>query len=124
MRHYTNQEAFDLIVDALRKQGRKSGYVRDPEECAPGENDFRCMYRAPDGCKCAAGHILPDNDYNSNMEGHTFLYIYENFELSFTLGNADIVSDLQGIHDFRSVDDWEKGFAEVADLHDLRYVAP
>lgn len=30
-----------------------------------------CTYRGINGCKCAAGHLIPDKDYNPNMEGNS-----------------------------------------------------
>lgn len=52
------QELYDYIVEAIVKQGRPS----------VGDND-RCLYRGPDGLKCAAGHVIPDSMYSENMEG-------------------------------------------------------
>jgi len=38
------------MVEAIGKQGRPS----------VGDKD-RCLYRGPDGLKCAAGHVIPDS---------------------------------------------------------------
>ena len=51
------QELFDFVVAAIVKQGRPS----------VGDND-RCLYRGPDGLKCAYGHVHPDSMYSENME--------------------------------------------------------
>ena len=32
--------------------------------------DGNCMYRGPDGCKCAIGHMIPDDDYDLRFEGN------------------------------------------------------
>jgi hypothetical protein len=53
------QELYDYIVEAIVKQGRPS----------VGDND-RCLYRGPDGLKCAAGHVIPDSMYSEEMEGN------------------------------------------------------
>ncbi len=53
----TSQEIFDTSVTALLKQGRRSvkpsGY---------------CMFRGPNGTKCAVGHLIPDDDYDPRMD--------------------------------------------------------
>ncbi len=51
------QELYDFVVAAIVKQGRPS----------VGDND-RCLYRGPDGLKCAAGHVIPDSMYSKKME--------------------------------------------------------
>ena len=48
----TAQELFDQVVTAVVKQGRKSEGT-----------DGRCMYRHPDGLKCAAGHAMTDEEF-------------------------------------------------------------
>lgn len=46
------QSTFDTIVTALIKQGVPS------RNMTPGG---ACMYRGPNGIKCAVGHLLPDH---------------------------------------------------------------
>jgi hypothetical protein len=58
----TKQETFDAVVGAVLAQGRPSAELR-------GTEDIRCLYRSSDGCKCAAGHLIPDADYQPHMEG-------------------------------------------------------
>ena len=50
------QELYDFVVAAIVKQGRPS----------VGDND-RCLYRGPDGLKCAAGHVIPDGIYSPEI---------------------------------------------------------
>lgn len=59
----TKQETFNLVVSALLAQGRPSVGV----EPIGGFN--RCRYRGDDGCKCAVGHLIPDDKYDPAMEG-------------------------------------------------------
>lgn len=54
----TQQEVFDFVVKALVEQGRPAW---DPKQ-------RMCMYRTPDGCKCAAGHLIPDESYKPSFE--------------------------------------------------------
>lgn len=51
-----NQEFFDAVVKALVKQGVPS-YSSEDESC---------MYRGPNGVKCAIGLLIPDEEYNDN----------------------------------------------------------
>lgn len=55
-------EVFNCSVAAVIKQGRGSFEVV--------KNGFiSCLYRDPTGNKCAAGHLLPDSEYNRVYEG-------------------------------------------------------
>jgi hypothetical protein len=54
----TKQETFDHVVRSLIAQGKRSYHP-----------DVGCMYRGPDGLKCAAGHCIPDDKYDPAMEG-------------------------------------------------------
>lgn len=52
----TLQETFDKVVNGLRKQGCRS------------LKNGRCRYRGDNGRKCAVGMVIPDEDYNPDME--------------------------------------------------------
>lgn len=54
-----NQTAFDTVVAHLRLQKKRSA--------KPGTNV--CMYRGPDGTKCAVGVLIPDDQYSPLFEG-------------------------------------------------------
>jgi hypothetical protein len=53
---YTKQQIFDQVARAIIAQGK------------PSVDNTQCLYRAPDGCKCAAGHLIPDDEYDPDME--------------------------------------------------------
>jgi hypothetical protein len=53
------QEAFDTAARQIIKQGG---------QCIGGESDA-CQYRGPNGTKCAAGAVMPDEFYRPEMEG-------------------------------------------------------
>lgn len=57
----TDKELVEFIYDKLMIQGRQS------------VNKFTrtCMYRGPEGTKCAVGWIIPDDRYNTLFEGKT-----------------------------------------------------
>jgi hypothetical protein len=51
------QEAFNVAVEHLRKQGR------------PALKDYNCHYRTEEGNKCAIGALISDEFYSPDMEG-------------------------------------------------------
>lgn len=63
------QEVFDTVVRHLAKQGAKSAVMKKGET---GTSYERCMYRGPDGLKCAAGALINDDEYDPSMEGVVF----------------------------------------------------
>jgi len=61
----SKQEIFDKVAKHLLTQGRKATHTQ------PDANSV-CMYRTPDGLKCAAGCLIPDEIYHPQMEGKRF----------------------------------------------------
>lgn len=135
------QDTFDLIVDGLRKQGRKSRDARNEA----------CMYRGGND-KCAAGLLIPDEKYCESLEG---MPIYLNAicgDITYRPGMANpmkvvmppgentlseagwivrdeghdlrLVRQLQEVHDGHEPDEWEVCFSAVADLFGLTYTSP
>jgi hypothetical protein len=89
------QEIFNTVVRHLGKQGVQS------------LNEFECAYRTSDGLSCAAGCLIPDELYHSDIEGfivgdmlfskHPYLvealpWFKENWKLIRRLQNAHDVS--------------------------------
>ena len=56
MKLISKQEAFDTAVRGIHAQG------------GPAMDGHRCMYRAPDGKKCAFGLLIPDELYDPKMD--------------------------------------------------------
>lgn len=115
----TKQETFDTVVAHLRKQGARAETLMDY-----GDDEPVCVYRAPNGMKCAAGCLIPDDKYKSTFE-KTRVGVYAGTEVTRVireLGHAvDLVSELQGVHDAHSPEFWEARFKEVARAHGLVY---
>ena len=62
------QEIFDKVATHLSKQGHRAF------------DDNACMYRSPNGDKCAMGCLIPDEEYNADtMEGRgaSILLVYD-----------------------------------------------
>lgn len=110
----TKQETFDKTVAHLRKQGRRA---IDPET-------GQCMYRAPDGCMCAAGCHIPDDRYDPCFEDQE-IEVSSDSELTRLMRelghDIELLVDLRNVHDNRSVREWEEEFSSVAKKHNLTY---
>lgn len=61
----TRQEIFNKAYAGLRDQG----FVRS----VVGE--YNCRYRGPNNTKCAFGHLIPDEQYNTMLEGFMSDYL-------------------------------------------------
>ena len=110
----TAQEVFDKVVNHLRTQGKRAidaeGY---------------CVYRAPDGCKCAAGCLIPDADYKPEYEKHTVWNIEHVFERLGLSEHMRLIAGLQGIHDREAFFvRKEHYFEQLAYKHGLEYKEP
>lgn len=106
-----NQQAFDLMVTHLRNQKLRSAIY-------DGHNRY-CVYRSPDGLKCAVGVLIPDEFYDSNLEGQPASSLTN---LIPFLQNVDkyFLDKMQEIHDFRSPNNWEEAFEDIAFEYDLK----
>lgn len=114
----TNQEAFDTVARWLLRDGFTKSETRDTDGV------IWCVYRAPNGNKCAIGVLLPDSEYTPDMENKT----PADFERrgcipESLLGlDTDFLNSLQECHD----SDWDShraGRAEklkkIAESYDL-----
>lgn len=84
-----NQEIFNKVWKGLKSQGWQRS-VR-------GE---KCLYRGPDGLKCAIGHLIPDEHYWKEMEGKTVYTLMDTYpNLNLSTMNLGFLDSLQTIHD-------------------------
>lgn len=83
------QTIFNTVYINIMKQGKAS---------LNGEG--KCMYRSPDGSKCAVGHLIEDDEYDDDME-HTNIYgLYDLYFLPKRLaGHLELLTQLQQAHD-------------------------
>lgn len=82
----THQEVFNKVYLAIIAQGEPS---------SDGKN---CLYRGPNGLKCAAGHLVPDDKYDPDWETFDVPYIVRKGKLDFGVPTA-FVQSLQNAHD-------------------------
>ena len=109
----TRLETVRFVRDALLKQGQKS----INEERSREDGETLCMYRGDNGCKCAIGHLIPDENYKPSLENKPYndSRVLEAAGLPASLTNAQrrLYSSMQDIHDSRPVDVWPAAFAAL-----------
>ncbi len=104
----TAQEVFDFIADNLLKQGRVS------------TNSGGCAYRGNDDCKCAAGFLIPDDDYKpDHMEGVSWGgLIGRGF---VPPDHGELIRNLQRVHDRDDPCEWADVLQRVAKDRGLKF---
>jgi hypothetical protein len=127
-RNMKAQEVFDTVVTHLRNQKVKS--MNDEGEC---------LYRGPNGLMCAVGCLIPDDQYDPNMENNPIDVLLNTDLLQGDLRKTltrfkSLLNKLQILHDDEApwtnkgheTDEerlirWEKGFKSIASKHKLVY---
>jgi hypothetical protein len=89
---------FDTVLTNLTTQGVASTGRTNPEY------DNSCQYRGTDGRKCAAGWLIADEHYDSDMEGSnaTTITVFEALVKSGvpkTQHAEQLISKMQDAHD-------------------------
>jgi hypothetical protein len=85
------QEAFNTAYNGIKAQGFKQSLLNN------GSN--MCAYRSPDGLKCAVGHMISDEQYNSDFETKIASFVLEKLGISLTEKEDNFVTALQCAHD-------------------------
>ncbi len=104
----TDQEAFTKVRNHLLTQMKKSN------------SDMMCLYRGPEGLKCAIGCLITDEEYSTNLEGLSINgSLLEHDIPSLKYLNKDLLFCLQNIHDNWEVSEWEDELKLLAERHNL-----
>jgi hypothetical protein len=103
----TEQEVFNQVAKHLLDQNEKS------------MSYSVCSYRGENNLMCAAGCLIPDDEYTEELEGNgwkdltrTFLYPSEHSEL---------IQELQDVHDSYEVEEWKEKLFGVAEKFGLEF---
>lgn len=106
----TPQEAFDIAAKGIQAQGGRSV-----------DEDDVCLYRGPNGCKCAVGHLIPDDLYDPKMEKNPIecLLRRRRIRAHFAGLDACFLSDLQSTHDNYEYRDWPAAMRRLAKRYGL-----
>jgi len=113
MRMLTKKQIYDKVAKHLLSQRARS------------MTGGRCVYRNPQGLKCAIGCLIPDSDYTKDIEGG--LVDFAVFDNDFALlqilyQNGVDVSDIKvlallgsllNIHDQMEIDEWALELKEI-----------
>jgi hypothetical protein len=124
MEQTSEQQLFDTVVNHLRKQGAKSIAYNEDGTPKLQYGNTKCLYRSPDGKKCAAGAAITDEQYKPEMEGKSIRAVIIQLDITSLSQHAELLSELQGVHDIHEVPQWERGFEKVARRFQLTYTPP
>lgn len=98
------QLVFDTVAEHLLKQGKQSlGDITDVNAC---------MYRNNEGLKCAAGCLIPDDQYTPDIEGKSWSSLVRENKVSSNC--SQLIDDLQCLHDVYDPKDWLSELHEIA----------
>lgn len=117
----TKQEIYDTVKAHLKAQGRKSA------------DNGACLYRGPDGTKCAIGALITDENYHGGLERQNV----RDLEVRETLIRSGVVTNdsghrqwalnkwalldaLQQVHDGYEVWEWPNKLIHVAVRFNLK----
>lgn len=111
----TRQEMFDKVYIGLLNQK----FERSMKNYAAGS---ACAYRGKGGMKCAAGHLIPDEEYRPEMDDSALnLESLKKLELlpkcfqNLSEDDFDFIGELQDAHD--------SSFTPTAMKHAIKEVA-
>lgn len=103
------QLVFDTVAEHLLKQGKR---------CVLDNTDTSaCMYRNDEGLKCAAGCLIPDDQYTPELEGKSWTSLARENLVSYNC--VMLINDLQSIHDVCEPKDWLLELHEFAEIKNL-----
>lgn len=120
------QEVFNKVATHLFTQGRQAA-----DEDSHGLGGISCRYRASDGTRCAVGVLIPDEVYDSEMEGQDVGSLLLGLgdvspaypALTWLVPLRSLLDNLQDVHDFdfnwRSDKEMREALREVAQRHRL-----
>lgn len=121
------QEIFNIVYKGLRTQGWERSVEHDASK-----NKGICVYRTSDGKKCAFGHLIPDEVYESGMENIIAINLLDSGVTKFKdfrkWSDENIkkqyhsfINDLQCQHDYAiSPEDMKNRFHKLAIDYNLQ----
>lgn len=107
----TKQEVFEQVATHLLTQKAKS---------LKNENTVReiCMYRNPNGLKCAAGCLIADDEYfGEDFENNRWSHLARNDKVPMV--HVELIQHLQSIHDCHEVEEWIEKLIDLGNIFNL-----
>lgn len=113
--HTDAQEVFDYVVGSLFKQGEQSM-----------DSSGSCRYRGENGCMCAIGWLIPDDDYQGGLEGKCVTGHHPLVAILKNLGHTphmEMLFQLQSVHDnyTTTANNWRSKFETLASELNLKW---
>ena len=111
----SNQALFNRIAKHLLTQ----------QECS--YDAYTCLYRGPNGLKCAVGALIDDEHYSPDLENDSPLdaevrkALEDSLHARLTTDNVQLLLELQDIHDHADVENWSDQLAMKAEEYKLEY---
>lgn len=110
--HADAQQLFTTAATHMLQQGKKS----------TKRHTTSCLYRGPDGLKCAVGVLITDEEYKPEMEEKTVWELCDDDLLPERLRpHAQMLRSLQRIHDDSKVEHWAEGIQSLAAAHGFTF---
>jgi len=114
MKKLTKQDIFNIVANGMLKQGKKS----------EDRGSSSCLYRGPNGLKCAIGMLIPDELYKARFEGRKasepiLIKALVKTGVPKTIAFADFLDYLQGLHDNCHTENWDYALVEFAHMYHL-----
>lgn len=114
---FNKQAIFTIVATHLLTQAKRS----------KKSGGSMCMYRAPDGCKCAVGVLIDDKHYKERLEGSSLhdLDVRDAVEGSLGIhfdqhpGLFGMLTSMQRIHDGWAPSRWKSELRTLAKKHEL-----
>ena len=100
----TPQEVFNQVAKHMLAQGKRS---------AKPDDQNACLYRGPNGLKCAAGALIGDDEYVEDMDNNDAGTSWHGLVNRGQVPGEhfELIQELQQIHDDQSIDpalDWRR----------------
>lgn len=103
------QEIFNIVARHLLKQWKKSI-----------DGLGTCLYRSPDGSKCAIGCLMPDNLYRPEFEGRAITELPRVVLQAISKPSmTGFLYNLQNLHDEYAVETWPRQLRLFAEHYAL-----
>lgn len=106
---YSIAEIIAYVGVSLLKQGKRSVMLSGYD---------RCMYRGPNGTKCAVGMLIPDELYYKEIESAAARALPRILGVKMRSDKIDLLEDLQSIHDERGAEYWRIELLRLASGRD------
>lgn len=110
----TAQQVFDQVATHLLTQKKKSRIIHE-------SNGDSCVYRTPEGLKCAAGCLMSDEEFLTLVGGTRNSIPWRSLIARGVAPeeHSELIVSLQRCHDHNTPEYWDIYLFEIANAYDL-----